>query len=199
MPSVESVPPCTLRAPPHRHQASSRLLPLVSPSACLRVTRQGASAFNQPLSLDTSSVTSMYVMFYVRNPMRVPCPAVGSSVHRRRRRPPLRFPPPVSPSTFLGVTRQGASAFNQPLSLDTSSVMDMQSMFRVRTPERVPCPAVESVPPCTLRACTVTPPPCPLAPPTARVAVHVPRCDSAGSVNVQPATELRHVQRHNHG
>jgi len=30
-------------------------------------TRQGASAFNQPLSFDTSSVTDMYRMFYVRS------------------------------------------------------------------------------------------------------------------------------------
>ena len=48
------------------------------------MTRQDASAFNQPLSLDTSSVTSMSYMFDVRlPPPRVPCarrPA-GSSVH----------------------------------------------------------------------------------------------------------------------
>jgi len=30
-------------------------------------TRQRASAFNQPLSWDTSSVTTMYEMFYVRS------------------------------------------------------------------------------------------------------------------------------------
>jgi hypothetical protein len=29
-------------------------------------TRQGAKAFNQPLSLDTSKVTTMYAMFLVR-------------------------------------------------------------------------------------------------------------------------------------
>jgi len=31
----------------------------------------GVSAFNQPLSFDTSSVTTMSLMFYVRSP-RVP-------------------------------------------------------------------------------------------------------------------------------
>ena len=30
-------------------------------------SRQFASAFNQPLSLDTSSVTNMFAMFYVRS------------------------------------------------------------------------------------------------------------------------------------
>ena len=34
-------------------------------------TRQHAYAFNQPLSFDTSSVTDMSYMFYVRSP-RVP-------------------------------------------------------------------------------------------------------------------------------
>ena len=35
-------------------------------SHALFSTRQGASAFNQPLSFDTSSVTDMVQMFYVR-------------------------------------------------------------------------------------------------------------------------------------
>ena len=35
-------------------------------------SRQAASAFNQPLSFDTSSVTAMYVMFHARSS---PCPA----------------------------------------------------------------------------------------------------------------------------
>eukprot|EP00964_Phaeocystis_antarctica_P009989 scaffold5448_cov59-Phaeocystis_antarctica.AAC.1 len=96
----------------------------------------------------------------------------------------------------LAATRQGAGAFNQPLSLDTSSVTNMRGMFQVRTPARaVLCPVGSSV----HAACTATPPPCALAPPTPRVALHVPRCDSAGRVGVQPAAELRHVQRHEHG
>jgi len=33
----------------------------------------------------------------------------------------------------LPSTRQGASAFNQPLSLDTSKVTDMSNMFSVRS------------------------------------------------------------------
>ena len=42
---------------------------------------------------------------------------------------PRASQPPVSPSTCLGVTRQYAAAFNQPLSLDTSRVTDMSYMF----------------------------------------------------------------------
>ena len=71
-------------------------------------------------SWDTSSVTTMHGMFQVRNTL-APVP-----------------PPPVSPSTCLGVTRQQASAFNQPLSFDTSSVTTMYLMFYVRS---APCRA----------------------------------------------------------
>ena len=69
--------------------------PGVSPSMCLRVTRQGASAFNQPLSLDTSSVTTMAYMFLVR-PSPCPAPNLPSNTPLRpacavaRRLPPPR-------------------------------------------------------------------------------------------------------------
>eukprot|EP00964_Phaeocystis_antarctica_P070614 scaffold43012_cov49-Phaeocystis_antarctica.AAC.5 len=61
-----------------------RLRPAAAlPSPCSRghrstssfLTRQSASAFNQPLSLDTSSVTTMFGMFAVRT--RVPCAQSG--------------------------------------------------------------------------------------------------------------------------
>ena len=58
-------PPCTPGPP------AFRLAPLPPASHALPSTRQRASAFNQPLSLDTSSVTTMRYMFYVRSP-RVP-------------------------------------------------------------------------------------------------------------------------------
>ena len=45
------------------------------------MTRQGADAFNQPLSLDTSRVTSMYQMFNVRLPPRAR--AVHPAPYRR--------------------------------------------------------------------------------------------------------------------
>ena len=59
------------------------LSPRVPPSTCLCVTLQGASAFNQPLSFDTSSVTKMRGMFRVRPPRacRAPQCPIGSSVH----------------------------------------------------------------------------------------------------------------------
>eukprot|EP00964_Phaeocystis_antarctica_P109345 scaffold73835_cov49-Phaeocystis_antarctica.AAC.1 len=41
-------------------------------------SRQRASAFNQPLSFDTSSVTTMAYMFYVRSS---PCPAPNLQSH----------------------------------------------------------------------------------------------------------------------
>jgi len=53
---------------PSRHPARTSLPPA---SHALPSTRQNAYAFNQPLSFDTSSVTDMYGMFYVRSP-RVP-------------------------------------------------------------------------------------------------------------------------------
>ena len=55
--------------PPHAPRPALRAPPYIcTPSD----SRQGASAFNQPLSLDTSSVTTMYLMFYVRS---APCRA----------------------------------------------------------------------------------------------------------------------------
>ena len=90
--------------PPSRLPA--RMSPLC-PCACLS-TRQGTSAFNQPLSFDTSSVTNMGGMFYVRSAR-----ALASSLHSRvlpvpclRRRPhtPSRLPGPhLAPLPMLPV------------------------------------------------------------------------------------------------
>jgi len=49
-----------------RHPVCCGPHPRPAPYA-LRSTRQQAWAFNQPLSFDTSSVTSMREMFYVRS------------------------------------------------------------------------------------------------------------------------------------
>ena len=60
-------------------------------------------------------------------------------------------PPPPGPHTSLRIsyallsTRQVASAFNQPLSFDTSSVTDMGYMFYVRS-ARALAPSLQSVP-----------------------------------------------------
>ena len=69
------------------------------------------------------------------------------------------------------VTRQLASAFNQPLSFDISSVTNMPSMFHVRSPRALPSALIVVGPPCTLLALPPLPyalsPPCPhVAPPS---------------------------------
>ena len=123
---------------------------------------------------------------------------------RCRRPTPYRpRPPPRSASYALLSTRQGALAFNQPLSLafDTSSVTDMSYMFSVRArsacalpPSQAPVGPSPSAPlppplstPSRLPTRTSTRPAC--APSFRLSAV----CES-----VQPAAELRHVQRHKH-
>ena len=116
------------------HPMSSRALPCARTLALLRMpsfsTRQEASAFNQPLSFDTSSVTGMSSMFRVRSARALRPTLVGQhlpfpNIQQLGPAPYMRLFPPPS-------TRQGASAFNQPLSLDTSNVARMGSMFRVR-------------------------------------------------------------------
>ena len=104
-----------------------------------------AGAFNQPLSFDTSSVTDMRYMFQVRSsPLLAPNLQSSPPLHAARR----RLPPPDRKPSFRPSrqTRQGATAFNQPLSFDTSSVTDMFQMFWVRSS---PCPApnLQSSPP----------------------------------------------------
>ena len=110
-----------------RSPATSRLPARTSPRIVCPPfgPRQQASAFNQPLSFDTSSVTTMYGMFYVR--ALLPCPAFDF--------------------------RQQASAFNQPLSFDTSKVTTMYYMFYVRSAP-FPAPDLQSSPPLHA-ACTV--------------------------------------------
>ena len=127
------------------HPRPSRLPARTSPPAshALPPTRQEAKAFNKPLSFDTSSVTTMYAMFYVRSAR-----ALGSQALSRALSPcmplvcrhhpgPSCLPPGshTSPpaSHALPLTRQFASTFNQPLSFDTSSVTTMQAMFQVRS------------------------------------------------------------------
>jgi hypothetical protein len=99
-------------------------------------TRQEATAFNQPLSLDTSSVTGMSRMFYVRASACAFCP------HSRlgHTRIPLCATSPRHAFSSVGCplwTRQRADVFNQPLSFDSSSVTAMNDMFYVRFRQRV--------------------------------------------------------------
>ena len=96
----------------------------------LPIARQRALAFNQPLSLDTSSVTVMNAMFFVRFRAYL-WPCTHDTLH-----------------TSLPVTRQYTLAFNQPLRLNTSSVTDMNGMFTVRF-RAYPLPNLHAGPPCT--------------------------------------------------
>ena len=67
-PSLESGPPraCRLCVSATHRPPASRAVPFPASHARLS-TRQGATAFNQLLSFDTSKVTTMVSMFYVRS------------------------------------------------------------------------------------------------------------------------------------
>ena len=224
LPICSQALPCTPFAP--RSPASSRLPVLFTSfhTVCPPFdSRQYASAFNQPLSFETSGVTSMAYMFFVRSspcpapnlqsspPLHTICTAVARLLpppgtlhlfpHRmpsirlsavrasvqpapelrnvRRHKHDLHVqrallpepcsqsavkpsparrvhrgrPPPPAGTLHLARTvcspfgsRQSASAFDQPLSFDTSSVTNMKTMFYVRSS---PCPApnLQSTPP----------------------------------------------------
>ena len=105
----------------------------------------------------------------------------------------IAYAPPSSMPRLC--TRQGAHAFNQTLSFNTSSVTSMDYLFWVR-----------------LRACPCHPPTSrahaarhlghrphalPSPGPPAALSACLP-LDSAGRASVQPAAELRHVPRHDH-
>ena len=105
------------------------------------------AAFNQPLSLETSSVTTMGYMFEVRSARALPAastvrwvlPAHGLRRCCPTRSPATRGPACVRPSSHASEsTRQGAAVFNQPLSLDTSSVTNMHGIFTVRSARALP-------------------------------------------------------------
>ena len=89
---------------------------------------QGAAKFNQPLSFDTSSVTTMSAMFDMSS-------AVGPDPCNRRLSFGAAFNSPVNfwdtsrVTSMRGMFRH-ASAFNQPLNFDTSRVTDMSEMFQ---------------------------------------------------------------------
>ena len=113
-----------------------------------------------------------------------------------RRPTPSRLSSRMPPASYaLLSTWQDALAFNQPLSLDTSQVISMLAMFKVRSAP-VLRPISRLALPCTLLA----PPPlhCPFASrPRTSPRFVSPTFDSAEH-GVQPAAQFRHVQRHIH-
>ena len=96
----QSGPPCCLRHRPP-HPTLPPACPHAAPPPMLSLfTRQRASAFNQPLSLDTSSVTAMGWMFSVRSARALPsAPTVGAfpTPCMRCRRRPLALPARLLP------------------------------------------------------------------------------------------------------
>ena len=81
--------------------AASRFAPRLSLYVSLS-TRQSASSFNQALSLDTSSVTSMFGMFYVRSTRAIPhFPVESLHAHclHHRNPTPSHLPARASPRT----------------------------------------------------------------------------------------------------
>ena len=177
---------------------------------------------------DTSGVTDMSSMFEVCSPpctlpstahRKPSCHDAFETSSRLPGRTPPRivhvactFAPPLphalpylaphfTPHAPL-VTRQGAYMFNQPLSFDTSSVTDMSSMFEVR-PARASRPMSNYS---SLHAACTTTAPQYLTPhviPHVHVHVHVcthhePPFDLAVCGWLQPASEFRRVQRHEH-
>ena len=133
------------------------------------------------------------------------CPALSLHSLRSpcclRHRPPHPTLPPafphVAPPPMLPLcTRQWASAFNQPLSFDTSNVTSMAGMFSVRSARALPSTSI--VGPSLLLAPTTPPRPTACLP-ACRPSSYAAPFYSAVRIGVQPAAELRHVQCHRHG
>jgi len=156
--------------------------------------------FNADISSwDTSKVTTMESMFEVRSARALAPNSLESGLpracrlRRRRPRPPAsrRAPRPAS-HVPLPSTRQHASAFNQPLSFDTSKVTTMQIMFYVRSARALAPNSLESraFPACMPLAPRRCPTPSRLPARTSPRIAHAPPFDSAVRVGVQPAAEL---------
>ena len=146
------LPKAPVGASLHAACAARRPYALPSPGPhlahCIRFlcSRQSAKTFNQSLSVNTSSVTDMSYMFQVRSA----CALLPVSSLRLLARYQTPHVAPLSPVfgarlalhpglfTCSKLTRQIASAFNQPLSLDTSSVTTMSYMFEARSARALP-------------------------------------------------------------
>ena len=191
-PSSASRPPLTARAP-HRVPC---LYPAYDP-------RQITTAFNQPLSWDTSSVTTLAGMFTVRCPPLAPAPPPTHARRARPRRLPAARSPPRAPCALfatLGRTRTSStsrSAGTPPASRTCTNCLRCAPSHMPRalkSPQsRAFCPRGTAH--TTRRAASRL-----RGPRTARTApcVHCLR-PSAERVQVQPAAQLGHLPRHGHG
>ena len=100
--------------------------------------------FNADISnWDTSSVTTMRQMFRVRSARaKVESgPTRATATVAATQRPYASRAAPLPAWHARPSTRQEASAFNQPLSFDTSKVTNMGYMFHVRSARSCPAPS----------------------------------------------------------
>ena len=124
---------------------------------------------------------------------------VRSSHALRTTQPPARISPRIVCPPLD--SRQGASAFNQPLGFDTSSVTDMSYMFLVRSTHGLPPSAVSRASPVHSPYTLLAPlshAALPSAGPHLAPRIVCPHFGSAGRKGVPPAAGFRHVQRHHH-
>ena len=203
---------CRLRRPPSHalppHALQARTSPRMHRTPSLRLHSAGRVGL-QPAAELRHVQRHDHVQHVLRALRACPVPQALSRAFPRAcplAPPPHTLPPPDPRlACALLLTRQGAWAFNQPLSFDTAKVTGgagkrftgMRYMFRVRP--RVPwSPSLESDLPRAHAACAATTPLPPPGPPP-RPASHAPSFDSAVHAGVQPAAELRHGQGHGHG
>ena len=121
---------CRLPTPSRPPARMSPLLPML-PS----FTRQMADAFNQPLSFDTSSVTSMQRMFEVRSARARPSastvgPLPARCLHRQRFYTPSRLPARMSPSSHASLLLRRART-GCPTRTSSSSVVRGRAVTRL--------------------------------------------------------------------
>ena len=138
----------------------------------------------------------MYAMFAVRSARALAPNSLESGLSRACRLRRHRLTPSRLPARNLAphrmcpslLTRQYASAFNQPLSFDTSKVTDMSYMFQVRSARALAPNSLESgLPPCMRRR---RPTPSRLPACTSPRFACAPPFDSAVRARLQPAAEL---------
>ena len=146
-------PPCMLRAhhnrspraASHSPQPAPHRVPRLRPLGSTRRPSTSRSAGTPPASRTCTS------MFYVRC-LPAPCAPQPALCHTRpspcmlrahHNRSPRAASQPAArpaPCALLATPRQGATAFNQPLSWDTSRVTSMDEMFLVRCLPARPAP-----------------------------------------------------------
>jgi len=213
---------CLRRRRAHAHQPP--LPPVTALFMLFLSPRQSATAFNQPLSWDTSSVTRMDCMFQVRS-ARAPASTLNSWVlclhpaWAAAAPTPSRLPARLSPLFLCLPFRLAAVRVRvQPATELQHLQRHAHGLHVSRALRACPCqpppqfwvlflhPALRRPLPAASTlgssACTLLAPPPPPRPPAS-----MPACrplfyafpfDSAVLVGVQPAAELRHVQRHEH-